>query len=125
MATLSTSEITEAFPHQASSFNLDADHPSRAEIQEAFRKLEDNALTIPCINTRCYQLGWAVLICSDEDWKIHCAEQITEQNRTTAIMALYAVDPAADAATAQYTTVLPTDPGIPARPEFKSPGHFI
>ena len=87
LTTLSISEIKEAFPHQAAAFKVDSNHPSRSELQEAFHMLEENTIAIPCVLPTTLQFGWAVLICTDADWKIHNAEALTASNKLDAAQA--------------------------------------
>ena len=122
--TLSISEVKEAFPHQAAAFKVDSNHPSRSELQEAFHMLEENAIAIPCVLPTTLQFGWAVLICTDADWKIHNAEALTASNQLDAAQAALTANPPEDPDTAEYITVLPNDPSIPALPAFDNPGQF-
>ena len=103
---------------------MDANHPGRTEIQEIFRKLEENALAIACLETECYEFGFATLICKIEDWNNYNADRLTKANRTAAIDGALLIDPATDISAVEYVTVLATDPTIPALPSFPNPGKF-
>jgi hypothetical protein len=62
-------DIKAGFVHKAAEFKVDKQYPSKTELQERFRKLEENAMTVPCFENECDEFGFAVLLCRETDWK--------------------------------------------------------
>ena len=81
-------EIKAGFIHKAADFKVDKQYPSKTELQETFRKLEENALTVPCFENECGEFGYAVLLCKEADWKQYYAEKQTENKQKELIMLL-------------------------------------
>ena len=117
-------EICEAFEHPASSFKINKVHPTKTELQEAFRKIEANAIGITCVEPECGEFGWSTMIAKESEWKNYHAELQTEDNKEAAIATALAADPSADTSSVVYTTVAPTASSIPALPTFPNPGRF-
>lgn len=107
-------EIKAGFVHKASDFKADKQYPSKTELQETFRKLEENAMTVPCFENECDEFGFAVLLCKESEWKTYQAEKLTEINRQAALLA----------GRPNYIEVVTTDAAIPAVPTFANPGRF-
>ena len=59
-------EICEAFEHPASSFKINKVHPTKTELQEAFRKVEANAIGNMC-GARMWRI-WMVNNDCKRDW---------------------------------------------------------
>jgi hypothetical protein len=55
-------DIKAGFVHKAAEFKVDKQYPSKTELQEKFRKLEENAMTVPCLENECDGFGSAVLL---------------------------------------------------------------
>ena len=64
----SINDIKDAFPYQAIDFKLDKECPSKTEIQDMTRKIEENCLSVACVEFECFDFGWAVLFCKTTDW---------------------------------------------------------
>jgi hypothetical protein len=107
-------EIKAGFIHKAADFKVNKQYPSKTELQETFRKLEENALTVPCFENECGKFGYAVLLCKEADWKHYHSEKQTEYNRNAAIAAEQD----------NYDIVLPSATTIPSIPTFPNPGRF-
>ena len=69
-----TNQICKAFKHPASSFKIDKVHPTKTELQEAFRKIEANAIGITCVEPECFEFGWSILIAKEIQWKCQTAD---------------------------------------------------
>jgi hypothetical protein len=108
-------EIKAGFVHRAADFKVDRQYPSKTELQETFRKLEENALTVPCFENECDEFGYAVLLCKESNWKQYHAEKQTEENKNAAITA----------GQVNYAIVSTTGATIPVVPTFPNPGRFM
>ena len=117
-------EICEALEHPASSFKINKVHPTKTEVQEAFRMIEANVIGITCVEPECEEFGWSTIIAKESEWKNYHAELQTENNKENAIATALASDPSTDTSSVVYTTVAPTASSIPALPTFPNPGRF-
>jgi hypothetical protein len=115
MTIATISDIKEGFVNKASAFKVDKQYPSKTELQETFRMMEENAMTVACFENECDEFGFAVLLCKESEWKQYHANKQTEENRIAAIAAEEQI----------HTEVLATGPTIPAIPTFPNPGRFI
>ena len=118
-------EIKDAFVYNAAAFKCDKQHPSRSELQDVMRKMEENAMTVACFQNQCGEFGYATLICKESEWRQYHADRLTEINIATAVAAILALDPPGDPTNAVWINVLPADAAVPALPEFVNPGQFI
>jgi hypothetical protein len=62
-------DIKFGFVHKAAKFKVDKQYLSKTELQETFRNLEENAMTVPCLENGCDEFGFAALLCKETDWK--------------------------------------------------------
>jgi hypothetical protein len=106
-------EIKAGFVHRAADFKVDKQYPSKTELQETFRKLEENALTVPCFVNECDEFGYAVLLCKESDWNQYHANKQTGENKNAVITA----------GQAGYTIVSTTGTTIPVISIQTAPVH--
>jgi hypothetical protein len=114
MTIATISDIKAGFVHKASAFKVDKQYPSKTELQETFRMMEENAMTVACFENECDEFGFAVLLCKESDWKQYHANKQTEENKNAAITA----------GQANYAIVTTTAASIPAIPTFPNPNRF-
>jgi hypothetical protein len=72
MKAFTIGEIKAGFVHRAADFKADKQYPPKTELQEIFRKLEENALTVPCFENGCDEFGYAVLLCKERLETVPC-----------------------------------------------------
>jgi hypothetical protein len=53
MTIATISDIKAGFVHKASAFKVDKQYPSETELQETFRMMEENAMTVACFENEC------------------------------------------------------------------------
>jgi hypothetical protein len=121
----SINNIKAAFIHAATAFKVDLQHSSKTEIEDVCSKMEENALTVPCIETECYEFGWATLICKETEWRSYHADRLTAINEKTATAAAYADERRDPDDEIEYDIVTTHDPEIPALPSFDNPGKYV
>jgi hypothetical protein len=77
---MKVSTIADIKAGKAAEFKVDKQYPSKTELQETFRKLEENAMIVPCLENEYDKFGSAVLLCKETDWKQYHASKQTQAN---------------------------------------------
>ena len=68
MSIPTVTDIKEAFVYQADDFEVNAEYPTKNQMQDVRKKLMKNLTKLPCIKTEFDNYKWAVVLVKADEY---------------------------------------------------------